>query len=190
MQAQEGGIMSLELAEPAEWRNIKHQIDRDFGKGTAEKLRKNLLLVKLYHNSKQSYYLISPQWKGLVETDWNLYKPEFGGIWLGDMHEKEFRIGLHVLDDISEITQSKVIVSEVGAESFTYGRSILKESVITIGVGLERGQKVIILSNMGDSLGFAQLTIDSSRIDLLSDESLVAKNLADIGWYLRKYTHR
>jgi ribosome biogenesis protein Nip4 len=180
--------MSLELAKPAEWRDIRKQIDSDFGIGAAEHLRKNLLLVKIEENSKQSYYLVSPEWESILESDLDTYKPEFGGIWLGDMQEGEFRIGLHVLDELSEITQSKVIVSDVGAESFTYGRSILKESVITIGVGLERGQKVIILSNMGDSLGFAKLTIDSSRIDLLSDESLVAKNLADIGWYIRKYT--
>lgn len=180
--------MPLELAEPVEWRGIKQQIDRDFGKGAAEKLRKNHLLAKIIKNSKQSYYLISENWRNLLEGGLEAYKPEFGGIWLGEMYEGEFRIGLHVLDELTEITQSKVIVSDVGAESFTYGRSILKESVITIGIGLKRGQKVIIQSNMGDSLGYAQLTIDSSRIDRLSDESLVAKNLADVGWYLRKFT--
>jgi hypothetical protein len=52
---------------------------------------------------------------------------------------------------------------------------------------MKKGQTVIVLNVDRDCLGLATLTTHEHRIDRMRASDLVAKNLADIGLYFRKY---
>ena len=66
-------------------------------------------------------------------------------------------------------------------------KDVIKESVLEVSEGLKKGQKVIVLNVDRDCLGLATMTTHEYRIDRMRSNDLVAKNLADIGLYFRKY---
>ncbi|MFW9800739.1 MAG: hypothetical protein ACFFD9_09900, partial [Candidatus Thorarchaeota archaeon] len=51
--------------------------------------------------------------------------------------------------------------------------------------GLKRGQRVLVLNKDRECLGLAALSVDGSKLNRLAGERLVAKNLVDIGAYVR-----
>ncbi|MHA2071727.1 MAG: PUA domain-containing protein [Candidatus Thorarchaeota archaeon] len=101
------------------------------------------------------------------------------------MTKERFRLSLQILGPLAELTDRVLVVSRQGAESFTYSRSILKESVIKLDPHLKRGQRVIVLNKNGEVLGLAALSIDGNKLKRLARNRLVGKNLVDIGAYLR-----
>ncbi len=172
--------------EPANWNNIVESIDSEFGEGVTKSLAGNMLPVSIERNKNKSVYLIPNEWRGMTEIDFGDYDVQSLGIWLGDETEKGFRISLGVLERIADITRNILIVTEHGGEVFTYGRSVLKESTVEVGKGLERGQKVVVKLESGEVLGLAVLTVSSSMVNRLKNNDLIGKNLVDIGWYIRK----
>ena len=105
---------------------------------------------------------------------------------LGTMSNNRFRLSLQVLPELVKLTTRVLIVSRKASEAFTYGRSILKESVLWIEEDLKRGQRVLVLNEDNECLGIAALSIDSVKINRLSKDKLVGKNLVDIGWFIRR----
>jgi ribosome biogenesis protein Nip4 len=85
-----------------------------------------------------------------------------------------------------EMTDSFIIVSRKGAEAFTYGRSIIRQSVLELNPALVRGQRVLVLNENRECLGIAALSIDAAKLQRLGADRLVAKNLVDIGWFIRR----
>ena len=83
-------------------------------------------------------------------------------------------------------TESFIIVSRQGAEAFTYGRSILRESVLELNTSIVRGQRVLVLNEDKECLGIAALSVDAAKLNRLGADRLVAKNLVDIGWFIRR----
>ena len=93
---------------------------------------------------------------------------------------------LRLVEALKELTRNVIVVSSRGAEAFTYGKSILKESVKQLPRHLKRGTRVIVVNEEDECLGIASLAMDAIRVGRLSPDKLVAKNLADIGWYIRR----
>jgi len=58
--------------------------------------------------------------------------------------------------------------------------------VIEIGLELRRGQLVVVEDRDGNAIGLASLSVDASRLERLGSDELVAKNLVDVGLYLRR----
>ncbi len=179
--------MPVELVDPVEWSKIRETIDDEFGPGTTQGLRGNLAPVVIRSEQSNSYYLIPMVWMKQLEIQLQDFEVRSIGIWLGDRVKEQFRVGLPVIEKLGRLTRNRIIVSRRGAESFTYGRSILKESLVKIPNGLRRGQKVVVYNEEGDCLGLASLTVDYDRVDRLQPDRLVAKNLTDIGLYIRYY---
>ena len=101
------------------------------------------------------------------------------------LKDGRFRLSLQILDALAKVTDRILKVSRQGAESFTYSRSILKESVIKLGTHLKRDQRVIVVNKDGEVLGLAALSVDGNKLKRLAKDRLVGKNLVDIGAYLR-----
>ncbi len=179
--------MTIELVDTIEWASIVKQIDDDFGVGATRALLSNLTPVTLQRRDRKSFYLIPVDWMKYIEMNLEDFDIRYLGIWLGEIVKERFRLSISVLEQLSQLTSSILTVSHQGAQSFTYGRGILKESVKELPMGLVRGQKVIVVNSDGECLGLGMLSVDSDKIDQLAKDRLVAKNLADIGWYIRRF---
>ena len=178
------------IAEPLEieqWESIKTQIDDDFGPGVTKHIMGDLMPVVLRKDDKKTIYLVPTDWRSHTEMEVKDFEPYSLGLFFGKMTHGEFRPSLSIIHRLNEVSDNKLMVSRQGAESFTYGRSILSESVVYITQGLHRGQRVIVLNEAGECLGLAKLSVDSVKVDRLAKDRLVAKNLVDIGWYIRRY---
>jgi len=175
-----------EYVDSVQWDTVRNQIDSDFGAGVTKRILGTLMPVSLPRAKGISFYLVPPNWLQILDRDFKPFTPLSLGMWLGDLVEGKFRLSLPALERVQEYTSNLLIVSRRGAESFTYGRSILKESVIKIEPSLLRGQKVFILNESSECLGLAALSVDAAKIGRLAKDRLVAKNLVDIGWYIRR----
>ena len=178
--------MKPEFIDPVHWELVMKQLDSDFGEGITNKILGNLAPAMIEHGNTKSMYLVPHDWMFLVDQDFNDFEVRYLGIWLGDMISDKLRLSLPILDKLSEFTENILVVTQKSAEAFTYGRSVLKEGVIRLNTSLERGQRVIVKDKEGHILGLAVLSVDGRLVDRLGKDKLVAKNLTDIGWYLRR----
>lgn len=178
------------IVDPIEWGEIIEQIDKEFGTGVAKGLLGTKAPVMLVDDEKKIYYLVPTSWMEKVishdEESSDLFDMRLMGVQLGQMSKIRFILSLQVLPALKELTKNVIVVSSRGAEAFTYGKSILKESVKQLPRHLKRGTRVIVVNEDDECLGIASLALDAIRVGRLSADKLVAKNLADIGWYIRR----
>lgn len=178
--------MKMELVDPVDWTSIIEQIDIEFGAGVTKKILGNRVPVTMTKGTARIFYTIPTEWMTrLTEIAENL-DIQFIGKELGSIDKGRFRLSLHILDEMLELTESVIIVSRRGAEAFSYGRSIIKESVLELDQSLVRGQRVLVLNENRECIGIAALSIDASKLNRLGADRLVAKNLVDIGWFIRR----
>jgi ribosome biogenesis protein Nip4 len=178
----------IALADASDWSSIVQQIDSGFGEGVADKLSGGRVLVVLKTSSVTSFYLVPKNWLDICPLESEGFDPTMLGTWLGDVVRGEFRLALSILHHMISLTNRRIFISRHAAEAFTYGRSILRESVSKLEPGLRRGQQVLVLNTDEECLGLAELSVDASKLHVLSAHELVAKNLMDIGWYLRRFS--
>ncbi|NWF94954.1 MAG: hypothetical protein HXY34_02330 [Candidatus Thorarchaeota archaeon] len=177
--------MTVKPIDPELWSVVEEQIDRDFGRGSAAHLCAGLMIVVVSSERKDSIFAIPPDWERYFSIDGNAFTINSMGVWLGDLADGQLKLSICAAERIATSTKSKIVVSKRGAEAFTYGRGILRESVVRAAPGLVRDQRVIVEDEDGVCLGVAALSVDIARLDRLSREDLVARNLIDIGWYVR-----
>ncbi|TXT56491.1 MAG: hypothetical protein BAJATHORv1_20080 [Candidatus Thorarchaeota archaeon] len=177
--------MNAKLVEPDLWREISQIIDRDFGQDITRKISIGFAPFEIPRGKNIAMYLVPMSWIDLMDN-WNAFSIQSMGLWLGDYDGTDFKISLLAAQKIAEDTSAYIIISSHSAEAFTYGRSILKESVIELNEQLTRGQKVIVFNEEHECLGIALLSIDANKLNRLGPDKLVAKNLVDIGWYIRR----
>ncbi len=178
--------MKPELVEPGFWQRIQGMIDADFGEGATRKIMGDLVPVVIPTKKTQSLYLVPGKWVAALLNGFQDFEVAYLGLWLGDFADDRFRPSLPILEKLSELTDRILVVHQKAAEAFTYGRSILREGVASLSPSLKRGQRVIVKDREGHVIGLAALSVDGQTYTKLAREKLVAKNLVDIGWYVRK----
>jgi len=179
--------MKLQLLDPIEWTIITQSIDAEFGEGVSKAILGNLTPIAITNHDIRTIYLIPVTWMSVVLEEVPVgFEFHLVGKQLGVMTKDRFRLSLQILPELLKLTTRVLIVSQKGAEAFTYGRSILKESIVWYDHELKRGQRVLVVNEDNDCLGIAALSTDALRIERLSQDSLVGKNLVDIGWFIRR----
>lgn len=178
--------MKPELVDPIDWENIAKQIDKEFGLGTTRALTGDRIPVVMDHGKARSYYLIPMKWIPVIEEGFDDFDVRLLGIWLGDISHDKLQLSLPILERLASLTENILVVSKQGAQVFTYGKSILKEGVVHLKPSLKRKQRVIVKDREGNVLGLAVLVVDAFMRHQIGKEKLVARNLIDIGWYLRR----
>ncbi len=179
--------MKPELLDPIEWESIIESIDREFGQGITKKLLGKLTPMALVDRNWRNIYLIPTSWMNMLfEEPPKGFDYHLIGKQLGVMTKDRFRLSLQILPDLAQMTSKILTVSKRGAESFTYGRSILKESVVYLDFNLLRNQRVLVMDTDFHCLGIASLALDANRVGRLKPDDLVGKNLVDIGWFIRR----
>lgn len=178
--------MKIDLVDPVDWDSIIEQIDIEFGAGVTKSLLGNRVPVTMSRGSTRTFYAIPTEWMSSLTDAAETLDIQFVGKQLGSVDKGRFRLSLQILDELTGISESCIIVSRQGAEAFTYGRSIIKESVIELNSSLVRGQRVLVLNEDRECLGIGALSVDASKLNRLGADRLVAKNLVDIGWFIRR----
>jgi ribosome biogenesis protein Nip4 len=179
--------MIPELLDPIEWESIVSSIDREFGQGIAKNLLGKLTPIALVDRNWRNIYLIPTSWMNMLfEEAPSGFDYHLLGKQLGVVTKDRFRLSLQILPDLAQMTSKILTVSKQGAESFTYGRSILKESVVYLDFNLQRNQRVLVMDTDFHCLGIASLALDANRVGRLKPDDLVGKNLVDIGWFIRR----
>jgi len=179
--------MKPELLDPIEWDSIIDVIDSEFGKGVTQKLLGNLTPLALVDGTWRNIYLIPTSWMNLLFEEAPAgFDYHLVGKQLGVMAKDRFRLSLQILPELANLTTRVLTVSRQGAESFTYGRSILKESVVYLDFNLRRNQRVLVMDEEFHCLGIAALATDANRLGRMKQNDLVGKNLVDIGWFIRR----
>jgi ribosome biogenesis protein Nip4 len=176
--------LAIELVDPVEWAEVTQAVDGEFGEGMTKALLRNRVPVTMQKGEARRIFLVPMDWVNLLE-EIKGFEIKSLGIFMGDLAKGRFRFSLQILMDLVKLTDHTIVVSERGAQAFTYGRSVLKQSVVKLQPGLMRGNRVLVLNEDGECLGIASLTIDSTRLNRLGRDKLVAKNLVDIGAYVR-----
>ncbi len=179
--------MKPQILDTIEWESIARSIDTEYGDGISRKLLGARTPIVLIDKDWRNIYLVPTAWmRRLLEETPVGFDYHLVGRQLGVVAKDGFRLSLQIIPELVKLTTKVVIVSRRGAEAFTYGRSILKASVVWYEPNLKRGQRVLIVNEEHDCLGIASLTVDATRIEYLSQDSLVGKNLVDIGWFIRR----
>jgi len=179
--------MKPQMLDTIEWESITRSIDTEYGDGISKTLLGARTPIALIERDFRTVYLIPTAWmKHLQEEAPVGFDYCLAGKQLGVVTKDGFRLSLQILPELAKLTTKVFIVSSRGAEAFTYGRSILKASIVWFDPSLKRGQRVLIVNQEHDCLGIASLSVDATQIEYLSQDSLVGKNLVDIGWFIRR----
>ena len=178
--------MKMELVDPVDWTSIIEQIDIEFGAGVTKKILGNRVPVTMTKGTTRIFYVIPTDWMTRLTEIAETLDIQFIGKELGSIDKGRFRLSLHILNEMLEMTESVIIVSRRGAEAFSYGRSIIKESVLELDQSLVRGQRVLVLNENRECIGIAALSVDAPKLNRLAGDRLVAKNLVDSGWFIRR----
>jgi ribosome biogenesis protein Nip4 len=181
--------VKLELMDPVEWENLADQIDAEFGQDVAKNLLQDRQPVTLGDGNTKRLHLVSPGWLEHLaqENERNsTFDLRFLGKELGFLVKGRLRLSLQILPELLHLTKNTLEVSGKAGEAFTYGRSIIAEGVVSLEPALTRGSRVLVVNSAGECLGIASLSVDAQKVDRLAPDRLVAKNLADVGWYIRR----
>ena len=79
-----------------------------------------------------------------------------------------------------------VYVTKKGEKSILYGNDILKDMVIKTPSNLQKGDFLIIFNEMNEILGIAQSKVERESLKQFKPKNVIAINLSDKGYYLRK----
>jgi ribosome biogenesis protein Nip4 len=179
--------MKLQFIDTIEWQEITQLVDAEFGEGVCKTLLGDKTPIALVDRDARNIYLIPTGWMSYLDME----TPEgfdyrLVGKQLGVIVNSNLRLSLQILPELAKLTSKLLVVSQRGGEAFTYGRSILKESIVSCDPRLKRGERVLVVNKNHDCLGIATLSVDALRVNRLSRDSLVGKNLLDIGWFIRR----
>ena len=178
--------MKIELVDPVDWTSIIEQIDIEFGTGVTKRILGDLVPVVMSKGTTRTFYTIPTEWMTTITENSETLDIQFIGKELGSIDKGRFRLSLQIIHELAGMTESFIIVSRQGAEAFTYGRSIIRQSVVELNSSLARGQRVLVLNENRECLGIAALSVDASKLKRLGADRLVAKNLVDVGWFIRR----
>lgn len=155
---------------------------------------KNLLYISLKKgNSKSIYpsiYLTSNYFQEQINLNEFNDKIYSVGLYFGFIKRGRFFISL----EGAEFLYKKGILSEIkfiyvnkkGEKSILYGNDILKDMATKTPSNLQKGDLLIIFNDMNEILAIAQSKVERESLKQLKPKNVIAINLNDKGFYLRK----
>ena len=147
--------MKFKLLDPEFWTRIKERVDSEFGIGVTKELVADFVPVSIGTGSEMSIYLVPLNWIAKMEQGFGSFELYSLGLFFGEIIKDEFQLSISILHRLAPLTTSHIIISGIGAEAFTYGKSILRESVREVSEGLKKGQQIVVLNEHQECLGFS-----------------------------------
>ena len=84
------------------------------------------------------------------------------------------------------LEKNQIIVKIQGEKSILYGNNILKKMLANFSLELEINDQVIVLNELKEIIAIGIIKVDGNDFYNLKSDDLIAVNLIDKGYYLRK----
>ena len=113
-----------------------------------------------------------------------------GGLYFGFIKKGRFLISLegalflHELECFS--VEQQIHVNKEGEKSVLYGNKITKKMILKVHPNLIKNKFILIFNILSELIAIGQSQVEGSLIQNLNKNSVIALNLVDKGYYLRK----
>ena len=157
----------------------------------ASKLVSRLGKVMICKGIFEEAYIISDTLTKVIKVIFSKgYIPYSAGLYIGRIRKSKpyFIPSINLLQLIyNELgLRRAIVVSDEGLKPFLYGNDILRKSVIECYEPLSKNDVVGIVGTEGYVYGIGLCTMERCNdLKRLKDLDLVARNVFDVGWYLR-----
>lgn len=137
-------------------------------------------------------YFISKETKNLISQIKEKGRIESGGTYFGFLKKGKFYLSLEGAEYLNESKIfpeiQKVYATNDGEKSILYGNNIRKRMIKKYSEKLSKGDTILILNKLGEvcALGLSKLNGYELKKSTNDDGDIVAQNLIDKGYYLRK----
>lgn len=124
------------------------------------------------------YFLLNDELRRLLKKDFF-----YAGLYLGKAKNESFFPSFNLLAMIARADSNKMAVDSKTEWLFICGRDIFKRGIISISKSRKKGDYTLILNKRRECLGFGKIL---HRIDQGERDTVIVKNIADIGDFLRR----
>lgn len=155
---------------------------------------KEFLYVSIEHSTTEKVfpkiYLITYEQMKLI-NEINFEETIYAaGLYFGYIKKGNFYLSiegaeyLYKQKSFSEFQQ--IVVNELGEKSILYGNNILKKMVIKAPEKLKEKGFLLVFNESGEIIAIARSNVNNKSLQELSAKEIIAMNLNDKGYYLRK----
>lgn len=124
----------------------------------------------------------------------NRYKLEnninSAGLYFGFIKRNKFLLGLEGSEFLYKLNlfseKYKVSLNIDGEKSVLYGNNITKKMILNISHDLKKNNLVLVFNQVNELISIANIKADYSTIQNFKPTEVIALNLVDKGYYLRK----
>ena len=113
-----------------------------------------------------------------------------GGTNFGFIKKGEFYISLECAEYFYKkgtlLDFKHIRLSEKGEKSILYGNNITKNMYTTLPINLKKKDFLVVFNDSREIIAIAQSLVDTTNIQNLRPKDIVAINLCDKGYYLRR----
>jgi ribosome biogenesis protein Nip4 len=156
----------------------------------------NNIDFKLYislNDPKQEYpaiYLVPNDLSEFITTQNIKISLSSAGLYFGFIKKGKFLISLEGSEYLFQLgafsLNQQIFIDHEGEKSILYGNNISKKMIISLPNGLKKDDFILVLNLSNELIAIAMSQIDHSSIQDTKDNDLIALNLIDKGYYLRK----
>ena len=112
------------------------------------------------------------------------------GIYFGFLKRSQFFLSLEGAEFLNNLNcfseKQQIQVNDDGEKAILYGNKILKKMITNIPSNLEKKQFVIVFNRLNELIAIARAQIGYKSSQNLNSSDLIALNLNDKGYYLRR----
>jgi ribosome biogenesis protein Nip4 len=156
-------------------------------------LEKNLFISTYILPTEDNFpniYLISNDQLKIVDTINNKPRICSVGLYFGFIKKGVFYLSLEGAEYLNKhdiFSEFQTLqVNEKAEKSILYGNNILKSMIIKIPINLKEREFLLIFNKLNEIIAIAQSRVKYQNIQILAQKEIVAMNLSDKGYYLRK----
>ena len=155
-----------------------------------EKRSLSLFVLIPEQDERHLVYLISEELRKLILSFQNNVNIVSAGISIGFISRNTFFLSLEgaefFLNENIIPDQNILNVSNEGEKAILYGNPIIKKMVFNISLDLQKNAILLVLNESRELIALARSENDLANYRLLNQGELVATNLIDKGYYLRR----
>jgi len=137
-----------------------------------------------------SIYLISEKQSILLEKVLKAVIVRSAGVYFGFIKKGNFFLSLEGLEFLFKSNLfsdlKRINVSDKGEKSILYGNNVLKNMIIKIPINTKQKDILVVLNKFDEVIAIAQSKHDHQNIQKLKPKEIIAINLNDKGYYLRR----
>ena len=149
-----------------------------------------LLNPPIIKGNQLPIYLIKPTHEDLKELIQLTSYISSIGLYFGFIKKGFFFLSLEGAEFLYRnkyiLEKNQIIVNIQGEKSVLYGNNILKEMVSNFSMELKINDLVVVLNELKEIIAIAIIKVDGNEFYNLESDDIIALNLIDKGYYLRK----